>query len=1145
MLKSLLIANRGEIAIRIARTASDLAIATVAIYAEDDAQSLHTRHADRALSLGAVGVPAYLDIARIIALAEEAGCDAVHPGYGFLSEIAEFADACTGSGLAFVGPSAETLRQFGDKAQARSLAESCGVPVLPGLSHAVTLDEAKAFFESLAADRGPDRGPDGAVMLKAVAGGGGRGIRPVERLGDLDEAFARATSEAEQAFGSGELYIEELLPRAHHVEVQIVGDGSGEVSHLWDRECSLQRQRQKLVEIAPAFGLSEPLREAMLHAARKIAAKASYRGVGTIEFLVDTRPEAKEHFVFMEANARLQVEHTVTEAVTGLDLVAIQLQIAGGATLGDLGLRQPQVLEPRGVAVQVRVNLETMSEDGLSRPGGGVLTAYEPPAGPGIRVDGFGYTGYTTSPYYDSLLAKVIAHADDLDSAIQRARRALAEFKIEGVRSNTSFLGALLTHAPFSAGVSEDGIHTRYVEDHAAELLSSDGERARYFEPERDLRKAGSRVDPDDPLAVLALKGPATSAASSANAPAPYATGPAGTVAVAAPLQGMLVELKVAVGDTVRRRQPVAVLEALKMEHVVLADAAGVVREIALEIGDTIFEDTPIVFIEPQDIEGEYDSGETIDLDSIRPDVAEVLHFHHLTTDEARTEATAKRHNAGKRTARENIADLCDPDSFFEYSPLVTATRYRTDTLEELEERVIKTAADAMVMGVGRVNGDLVGRENARCVAMSYDYTVLAGTQGGKNHQKQDRMFGVARKYQLPVVLYTEGGGGRTHGGARSAGGPQAGSVGGLNVRTWRELGKLSGLVPLIGVNSGYCFAGNVVLLGACDVIIATRDSSLGIGGPAVIEGGGLGAYAPNEVGPISIQQPNGVIDILVEDEIEATAAAKHYLSFFQGRARDWTTHDQRVLRHVVPENRRTVYNIRQIIETLGDVGSMLELRPKFGLSMATAFIRIEGRPIGVIANNSNSPTGGAIDSDGADKASRFMQLCDAFDIPILSLIDTPGNMVGPEAEKTALIRHCGRLYVAGANITVPYFVVVLRKSYGLGALAMSTGSFDETFFSISWPTGEFAGMGLEGSVKLGRRAELAAITDLAERKARYEKYVADAYAWSRALNAATVSEVDDVIDPSDTRKWLVMGLDSVPPASPRAGKKHSWVDTW
>jgi acetyl-CoA carboxylase carboxyltransferase component len=336
-----------------------------------------------------------------------------------------------------------------------------------------------------------------------------------------------------------------------------------------------------------------------------------------------------------------------------------------------------------------------------------------------------------------------------------------------------------------------------------------------------------------------------------------------------------------------------------------------------------------------------------------------------------------------------------------------------------------------------------------------------------------------------------------------------------------------------------------VVLLGACDVIIATRDSSIGVGGPALIEGGGLGVFAPGEVGPVSIQEPNGVIDLVAEDEVEATALAKQYLSYFQGRVAGWSEHDQRKLRHIVPENRRAVYNIREVISTLADVDSMLELRPKFGLAMVTALIRIEGRAVGVVANNSNSPTGGAIDADAADKASRFMQLCDAFDIPILSLIDCPGNMVGPEAEKEALIRHCGRMYVAGANLTVPYFVVVLRKAYGLGAIAMAGGSFDETFFAISWPTGEFAGMGLEGQIKLGRRAELAAIEDIPKRKARYEEMLADAYAWSRALNAGTVFEVDDVIDPAETRRWLTLGLDSAPVPIPREGKKHSWIDTW
>ncbi|MEM7080113.1 MAG: carboxyl transferase domain-containing protein [Pseudomonadota bacterium] len=1125
MPKHILVANRGEIAIRILRTAADQAIESTAIHASDDVDALHTRHADHAISLEGEGVAAYLDHARVIGIAQAQGCDAIHPGYGFLSESAEFAAAVEQTDITFVGPSADTLQLFGNKASARALAESCDVPVLPGISRAIDLQEAQAFFAEL---------DGGAVMLKAIAGGGGRGMRPVTDQDDLAPAFERATSEAAQAFGSGELYIEELFTDARHVEVQIIGDGSGAVSHLWDRECSLQRQRQKLIEVAPAFDLPAPQREAILDAATRIAAAAKYRGVGTIEFLV-----AGERFVFMEANARLQVEHTVTEEVIGLDLVALQLQIADGATLEDLGLQQANIPAPRGVALQARVNLETMNPDGTSLPGGGLIAAYEPPSGPGIRVDGYGYNGYVTSPHYDSLLAKLIVHAPDMEAVVRKTRRALSEFRIEGVRNNLSFLTSLLTNTPMRG----DTIHTRYVEDNMDTLLVPSESPLRYVSPELEIAKAGADVDPDDPLAVLNVARPKPATQPVANQP--NIQGPHGTTPVLAPMQGMMVDICVAVGDTVHKGQPVAVLEALKMEHNIPAPESGVVREITLSRGETIFENTPIVFIEPRAVDGEYQTEAAIDYDEIRADLAEINHFQRLTKDESRPEATAKRHGNNHRTARENIYDLCDEGSFVEYGPLVTATRFRKDKTEDIEERIKRTTSDAMVMGVGKVNSDIVGADNAQCVAMSYDYSVLAGTQGHKNHQKQDRMFVVAEKYRLPIVLYTEGGGGRTYNGPNAGSTPIATSVGGLNTRTWRQLGKCSGLVPIVGVNSGYCFAGNVVLLGACDVIIATRDSSLGIGGPAMIEGGGLGAYAPEEVGPVGIQEPNGVIDIVVEDEAEATATAKQYLSYFQGPALHWEAQDQRKLRHIVPENRRAVYNIREVIETIADKDSVLELRPNFGLAMVTSFIRIEGKPVGVIANNSNSPTGGAIDSTAADKASRFMQLCDAFDIPILSLIDCPGNMVGPEAEKEALVRHCGRMYVAGANLTVPFFVVVVRKAYGLGALAMATGSFDETFFAISWPTGEFAGMGLEGQIKLGRRNELAAIESIPERKARYEQLVDEAYAWSRALNAGTVFEVDDVIDPATTRDWLVMGLNSAPPVIPRDGKKLSWIDTW
>jgi acetyl-CoA carboxylase carboxyltransferase component len=356
--------------------------------------------------------------------------------------------------------------------------------------------------------------------------------------------------------------------------------------------------------------------------------------------------------------------------------------------------------------------------------------------------------------------------------------------------------------------------------------------------------------------------------------------------------------------------------------------------------------------------------------------------------------------------------------------------------------------------------------------------------------------------------------------------------------------GRLSGLVPLVGITSGRCFAGNAALLGCCDVIIATEGSNIGMGGPAMIEGGGLGVFRPEEVGPMDVQVPNGVVDILVEDEAEAVRVAKQYLSYFQGPVDGWECADQRLLRRIIPENRLRIYDVRQVIDTLADTGSVLELRRRFGIGMVTSLIRIEGRPLGVIANNP-AHLGGAVDSDGADKAARFMQLCDAFDLPILNLCDTPGMMVGPEVEKTALVRHCSRMFVTGANASVPVFTIVLRKAYGLGAQTMAAGSFKAPFFTVAWPTGEFGGMGLEGAVKLGYRNELAAIDDPEERRALYEKMVARMYEAGKALSEASYFEIDDVIDPVDSRHRITMALRSVPSPARDGHKKRPHVDTW
>jgi acetyl-CoA carboxylase carboxyltransferase component len=528
------------------------------------------------------------------------------------------------------------------------------------------------------------------------------------------------------------------------------------------------------------------------------------------------------------------------------------------------------------------------------------------------------------------------------------------------------------------------------------------------------------------------------------------------------------------------------------------------------------------------------DESEELDLDYIRPDLQEVFDRKGAGLDENRPEAVAKRHKTGRRTARENVADLCDEGTFVEYGSVVVAGQRRRRSMEDL---IKNTTGDGMVAGLGQINGDLFAEDQSRAMIMSYDYMVLAGTQGMKNHDKKDRLFEVAEQFKLPVVLFAEGGGGRP-------GDTDGSGVAGLDCLAFTYFAKLSGLVPTVGITTGRCFAGNAVLLGCCDVIIATQGSNIGIGGPAMIEGGGLGVFTPDEVGPMDVQVPNGVVDIEVGDEAEAVVRAKQYLSYFQGPVDTWEAPDPRELRFVVPENRLRYYDMRKVIEGIADVGSVLELRPQWGIGIITALIRVEGRPMGLIANNP-AHLSGAIDAPGADKGTRFMQLCDAYDIPIVSLCDCPGIMVGPEIEKTAVVRHAARMFVTSANIDVPLMTIVTRKGYGLGAQAMAGGGFKSTLFTVTWPTGEFGGMGLEGAVKLGYRKELQAIEDPAERAAAYEKMVADMYKRGKAVNMASHFELDDVIDPAETRHWIVRGLKSVPAKPKREGKKRPNVDTW
>ena len=880
----LLIANRGEIALRIIRTATELGLETVAVYAEDDADTPHVHAADEAIGLPGAGPAAYLDHAAILAAAKKSGAQLIHPGYGFLSEQPEFARACATAGYTFVGPDAAALELFGNKASARRAAVAADVPVLPATEGPSSVEDIRAFAEAQA----------GVIVIKALAGGGGRGMRIVRSADQIDDAYRQCAAEAELGFGDAAVFAEAHLANARHIEVQVVAAPATSATRalaLGDRDCSLQRRFQKLIEIAPAQNISEALRRELHQAAARLCAHADYRGLATVEFLV-----AGDRFVFLEVNPRIQVEHTITEETTGLDLVSLQLAIAGGATYDELGLpAEPAVA--RGIAIQTRVNMETLAADGSVLPTTGTLTVFSPPTGPGVRVDTYGCPGLTPSPRYDSLLAKVITHVNgsSFAAAVRKAQTALAEFRIEGIRTNIGLLRELLSDSRMQSGT----LTTGFVDENLSALASA-AQSHRH-----DTRIASLELYPGEEVLRAQL---------------------AGTVVDVAPE-----------GEEFAAGAQLVVLEAMKMQHVLTApDAVCTVRTL-VTAGQVVGTGDPLLVFTRTGAAAQGEAVADVDLDRVRADLGEVRHRHLLTLDEGRPTAIAKRHRQNRRTARENIADLVDPGTFVEYGALTLAAQRSRRSEEDL---IAHTPADGLVAGVARIAG-------AEAVVLSYDYTVLAGTQGMRNHAKTDRVIDLAARRKLPVVLFAEGGGGRP-------GDTDVANVAGLDVPTFRALGALSGRVPLVSIVSGRCFAGNAALAGACDVIIATPDANIGMGGPAMIEGGGLGEYRPEDIGPIDVQRRNGVVGLVARDEAHAVSLAKQYLSYFQGKLDDWDAPDPRRARHVVPENRLRAYDVHHAIESVADVGSVLELRADYGVGVVTALVRVEGATFGLLANSSH-----------------------------------------------------------------------------------------------------------------------------------------------------------------------------------------------
>lgn len=1070
----ILIANRGEIACRIVRTAQAAGLRAVALRSQDEealgaGAGLLVDLADEIVTLPGVGASAYLDVSAIVAAASAAGCTYIHPGYGFLSESRHLAHACAEAGLTWVGHDAAALELFGDKRATRVHAEANGVPVPPstGLlatdvqSLPATLDEVGALLSA---------NPDG-IAVKAVAGGGGRGIRIVTDPKDLTSALRSCAAEAQAGFDDARIFAEALITGARHIEVQVIGTDSG-VLVLGDRDCSIQRRRQKLIEIAPAPGLSEEVR-ARLHAdAGRLFANSGYCSLATVEFLV-----TESQYFLLEVNPRIQVEHTVTEAVTGIDLVAAQLDVARGIVSEGL-----VDASPRGTAIEARVSAESVLESGEPAPSTGEIISLVWPTGPGVRVDTWARSGTRVTGSFDPLLGKIIVTAATLAGAESALGRVLTETSVVGLETNRTQLQAILE-------VLELGNATTQSFDEASALIQKRAD---------DLRRAeldGREIAPgeDENCVTGACADPEPNLED-------------GESLVRAGLSGAVVGLSDEPGEYV-------LLEAMKMHHPVAGPPGRSVRHL-VSVGDQVTAGQPVAILT--------DAGDTVESHSgdgePHPGVAEVQSRHAGVLDDSREEQVAKVRARGRRTARENIADLVDDGTFIEYGPLVIAAQTRRRSIEDL---VAKTAADGLIGGTALIDGREV-------VVMSYDYSVLAGTQGARNHAKTDRLIQLAESKGIPLVLFAEGGGGRP-------GDTDKAPSADLHVPTFASLARLRGRSPLVAVVSGRTFAGNAALAGVCDVIIATAEVSLGMGGPAMIEGGGLGRYSAEEVGPASVHTANGVVDLLVPGDAEAVTAARDVLRYLRGdvAAGGDTAPDgpgrlnggscdaaADRARTVVPADRLRAFDIRDAIRTVADEGDFLELRPDFAPGAVTGLLRVDGHPCAAIAND-NHHLGGAIDVDAARSLTQHLGLADDHGLPVISFIDTPGFMVGPEAEREPGVRAFGDLFVAGARLSVPFGAVIVRKGYGLGAMAMAAGGFKSNTFTIAWPSGEIGPMGLEGAVRLGYSKELGAIADPGERQQREQELIAAEYERGKAMSAAMVFDVDDVIDPADTRNWV------------------------
>jgi acetyl/propionyl-CoA carboxylase alpha subunit/acetyl-CoA carboxylase carboxyltransferase component len=1107
--KRVLIANRGEIAIRIARAASALGVESVAVYPPADALCLHTRIATRAVAIGGGGDPvaAYLDIEGLIAVAKAADCDCVHPGYGFLAENAEFARRCLAEGLAFIGPRPETLELFGDKTRARELARARGVPIIPGSPRAVeTADEA--------ADTAADLGYP--VMVKAAAGGGGRGMRAVQGPEDLAAAFERCRGEALAAFGDGSLFLEKLIPRPRHIEVQVLADRAGALVHLHERDCSVQLRHQKVVEIAPAPALAPRLRERLLADALDLARAAEYVNAGTVEFLVD--PEAGRHY-FIECNPRIQVEHTVTEQVTGVDLVEAQFRIAAGESLADLGIgHQAAVGGPRGYAVQARIVAQ----------GPGTLTAWREPAGPGVRVDSSGYLGYAPPPQFDPMFAKLICASNStgsLASALDRTLRALDEFQIAGLPTNLAQLKAILADPAVRAG---DARTTLLAE--APELATPTAARAAL------------------PGNVLALLEQQAASLGRGGAP-PVAAAAAGvTVAdgdegVESPMPGVVIALSAQIGDWVGAGDTLMVVSAMKMETAVTAPCAGRLSAVlALAVGDSVSAGQIVAAITPADGEGAHAAPRVHGQDTWAPLLAQAEALraiaHARFAPETRDPGVIRQRSRGKLTCRERIDLLLDPGSFNEIGSLAGFASYDDDG------GVADFTPANHVGGWGRIDG-------RAAVVCADDFTSRGGHADGAIGAKSSHIDRLSLDLRCPSVRLLDGssGGGsvaamvpqqqragesaaKESSGAITAGRPRVAGGGGSFLPG--HLGSTLYAEQLATVPVVNLLLGSVVGIGAAKAVLGhfsvmVRDiAQLFVAGPPVVAHAMGYEITKEDLGDWRVHCRNGSVDNLAESEEEAVAQARRFLSYLPSSVHeappvaepDWADPADRreeELFTIVPRKRTTTFDIRRAIRLMADRGSFFEIGPLWGEDQVTGFVRFNGHPLGVIASDSRHANGGALTAKGCDKLKRHLDLCDLFHLPVLNLVDNPGFAVGLEHERAGTIRKGGEWMIAFAQIAVPIFTVIMRRSFGVAGNNYATPQ-SRIGVRVAWPAADVGGIPPEGGIEAAYKRQLAEAADPAALRAEINARIESARGPIGPLNRF---QMEEMIDPRDTRRLV------------------------